>query len=738
MNHRITGIALIALVAALAPTGARAAVSGATVTLNGQPAKWDNAQSITYNIDQKGLSAKIKNSQAAQMVHAAFDAWQNIDTAKLTFEDADPLDRDVTGANISDFLQGLPSDVNPIIFDQDGGVTDAFLGNGASRGTIAFGGILQSTPTGKIAQGIVVINGRAADGLFDPDDVGTPELTRAVARAIGQMLNLGASDLNDDLVFDGNPANNTAVPIMYPATVIGGGIAPTLDDRMSVSALYPSADIDKKTGIIRGQVVLPDGTTGLQGIEVIARKVDDPINSAVSTITGSLFEQSSPPFRGSRDTKLRGAFEMRVPPGNYTIEYRPLALAIGPLQQIFPLPGGPQFYQASSSPTAGPVDPAQATPVTVTAGQPTELTLQSGGTAPAAPQNVAEAEPNDSAFDAQVLPLSAVVTGHVAPNDPAQIVLDTGGGTRDRIEDIYQLRVTQPSIIHLMLEPKDKVDLDLYVFNGFPGGAASAVLGSFSDGTQAEALQINAGPGVYYLGVTAWDNTASPAPTDYTLTVTTTPYTPIQPKPLPVLDRLVVGDITASGATATWVTDIDATGDAVVGMPRQQVGDANAGKSHKVTIANLTDSSFADLIAVSQTPTGGLRDNLPRVFFRTASKTPATGAAKMQATQIGQIADIVQIGDNLENTILVALAIRNTGGDATNVQLTGLAASTGWKLASASTDPIQVGGIASGGAAIVMVRLRRDGTGPAPLAAVTASGTATGSDGAAANFTIGP
>lgn len=75
---------------------------------------------------------------------------------------------------------------------------------------------------------------------------------------------------------------------------------------------------------------------------------------------------------------------------------------------------------------------------------------------------------------------------------------------------------------------------------------------------------------------------------------------------------------------------------------------------------------------------------------------------------------------------------------ATGVQLTALTASKGWKLAQPLTGPLVVGNIGSGGTAIVLVRLLRDGTGAAPLATVSGGGTLAGAGGATASFTISP
>jgi hypothetical protein len=737
-KHRYigTGIAALALAVGLVPMAARAGGPGYGVTPDGKPFKRDNSQSFLYNLDLGKLGG-LTNTKAAILVGNALDALQSIKTAKITFEESDPLDRDVSGANWNDFLASVPTDVNPVIFDSDGSVTDIVLGDGASRSTLAFGGNLTSpTGTGTIVQVAVVINGRMTDGLFDPDDPGTDEMTRAVERAFMQTLNIQSSDLNGELIFDGNVANNRAVPVMYPASITGGGFAPTLDDQMSISALYPADNFQATTGVIRGKVLLPDGTTGLQGIDVIARNVTDPVNLAVSNVSGSLFRNAA--NGGSTDPSLRGAFELHVPPGSYTLQIRELQRSTAPRNEIFPLPGGARFYQ--SSPTATPADPTQATPVTVTAGQATEANITTGGQAAPAPQQVAEAEPNDSQIQAQVLPLSAVVTGNVDPRDSSTLTQTLGGGLLDRIEDLYRLVVPQRSILMLRLVPKEKVDLDLYVYGGLLGGdvppfAPPIVDTSLYDGIIPEALQLDLAAGTYTIGVTAWDGVQNPAGTAYTLEVTTTPLTIVPAGSRPVLDRLVVGNITATGAQANWITDRDATGDALVGLPVQQVGDPNSAKSHQVSVTGLTAGVFADLTAMSQVP-GARMDSFPRVFFHTAGQTPAQGPAKVTASVIGQVTDYIGDDDNaLQTTKFVAIAIQNSGGDAANVQLTELTPSAGWTLATPVTDPITVGGIGSGGTAIVVVRLLGSGTGIPTVTGL--KGTLTGADGNPVIFTLG-
>ena len=152
----------------------------------------------------------------------------------------------------------------------------------------------------------------------------------------------------------------------------------------------------------------------------------------------------------------------------------------------------------------------------------------------------------------------------------------------------------------------------------------------------------------------------------------------------------------------------------------------------------LTPSAFADVAALSQNA-AFQRDTIPKVYFRTADTTAATGPAKIQAAVNGAVEDFIYNGGDTDlSTVLVEIAILNTGGPATNVQITGLTASPGWKLAVPPAQPLMVGGIGTNGTAIVAVRLLRDGTGPAPLATVTGAGTLAGAGGTPAPFTLGP
>ena len=65
------------------------------------------------------------------------------------------------------------------------------------------------------------------------------------------------------------------------------------------------------------------------------------------------------------------------------------------------------------------------------------------------------------------------------------------------------------------------------------------------------------------------------AETDYTLDVVTTPLGDQTAPTRPVLNLLVVGNVTDTGADVSWVTDVDAATDVIAGIPQKEYGDPN-------------------------------------------------------------------------------------------------------------------------------------------------------------------
>jgi hypothetical protein len=151
------------------------------------------------------------------------------------------------------------------------------------------------------------------------------------------------------------------------------------DDVSWISILYPNSTTVSNYGIISGTVYFNDGVTPAQGVNVIARLLDDPSTPedesrrvAVSVVSGYLFTgnpgqsvtASLPqPYEnntngsayGSRNPALIGYYQIAVPPGTYTVEVESVFSAfrggssVGPLSPPAPMPGMPKFWRLNGS-----------------------------------------------------------------------------------------------------------------------------------------------------------------------------------------------------------------------------------------------------------------------------------------------------------------------------------------------------------------------------------------------------
>ena len=361
---------------ALVLVRAVAAHAAGAIEVNGKgmPFRWATSP-ILYSPD-RGRLGSFDNAAATAFVASTFATWEAVPSASIRFASAGPLPVDVKAGNYANFL-GVCDGISPIIFDDDGSITDDLLGAGAKNVILGFSSPECGDPNSAvITESVAVLNGRFVDGI---DTAANPEMPSADFGAVflhefGHFFNLDHTQINLREAFDDSTSDDDAVATMFPILIDGaqqGSLA--LDDIASVSALYPAPDLASATGSIHGRVLRKDGT-GFQGAFVVARNLADPRHLAVGVVSGARYA----PLQegGPAPESLRGQYDIvGLPPGSYSLEIEQIdarftgGSSIGPLDPPATLPGPPEWWNGpSEAATSPPDDPDSMTPIQVAAG----------------------------------------------------------------------------------------------------------------------------------------------------------------------------------------------------------------------------------------------------------------------------------------------------------------------------------------------------------------------------------
>ena len=433
------GIGIVLLFALTSRAGGPKLVAGSSYfdpSTTGQPLVWPGGL-ITYYTDQGDLSPILPNASANSFVAGAFGVWTSVPTAALAASSGGSLAEDVNGSNVtvnSDGTISMPADIQPtatgtpvgIVYDYDGSVTDALLGQGAGDAgecffNAVFGGDDNFGTFATYQHALIVINGQCVQQSSQLNDV-----EYRLVRAIGNVLGVGWSQLNVNVI-TGSPhptADDYAgFPVMHfsdpmncvPITrCYANPYQLSMDDTAATSRLYPvtaqnqSGFPGKKifastTARIHGSVYFTDShgsaTQPMQGVNVVARWIDPNTGQpshryTASSVSGFLFTGNAGnpitgfsdlmgnPFSdwGSTSSSVEGFFDLAglAPPGTGA-QYQ---LSIEALD--------PTWSAGVGSYSPGPVAPSgTASPITVTVtpGNDVEQDLLMVGSAQPLPQN---------------------------------------------------------------------------------------------------------------------------------------------------------------------------------------------------------------------------------------------------------------------------------------------------------------------------------------------------------------
>jgi hypothetical protein len=402
--RRIAVLASMLACAGFAWAGGPLYVGGPQFVGDGKVITWDPAKMpIKYRLDPGPLSTNasggvvISNSAGAQRIQSMLGVWQGVSTAAVSFTNAGSIlaAGSYTGGDVSTLTQYnavvgscKAASQNPVVFDANGSLTSAL---GMSPEVIGFTDVCAiDGASGHITAAMITLNGKMQDGTSSNTSPPNYELTanefdEAITHEFGHFIGLDHAQINLEVLntFTCDLDAQAGLPLMFPIEACDArkdvGLPPLAPDDISwVSRLYPGGNQNTAYGIISGHVLFSDGISAFQGANVIVRAVDDAHTSAdeskrvaVSVISGYLFtgnpgqsftaDMADPQENntggskyGSRNTELRGYYEVAVPPGTYTVEVESVDASfvggsgMGPMLTIPSV--SPEFWNQNESP----------------------------------------------------------------------------------------------------------------------------------------------------------------------------------------------------------------------------------------------------------------------------------------------------------------------------------------------------------------------------------------------------
>jgi len=386
---------MFSAVASRAGGPAFVAGSGYNPGVEGQPLVWANG-SVQYFTNPGPLSPILTEAQADAFVATAVSAWTPISGVALTVSQGGHLAEYVDGGNIETNGYGVvtaPADITPsatgtpvgIVYDYDGTVTDAILGEGAGSledcfTNAVYGGPDNFSVAGNIVHSLVVINGVCAATTAQ-----LPDAQYRLVRVLGRTVGLGWSQANLNVITGDPPptlADYQGFPVMHFSDPIScvpislcypNAAVPKMDDIDILTRLYPGSGNPQPTGRIYGSVYFTDASGNaaqpMQGVNVVARLMVSGQPSGqyvVTSVSGFLFcgnagniidgylNANGLPYSqwGSDDPSLEGFFDLgqlMIPTGQTTAQYQLSVEALDPNWSMGVEPYGPTQVTPSGS-----------------------------------------------------------------------------------------------------------------------------------------------------------------------------------------------------------------------------------------------------------------------------------------------------------------------------------------------------------------------------------------------------
>ena len=247
---------------------------------------------------------------------------------------------------------------------------------GVDSNVIGFTSICATNATtGHITGAMITLNGAWLNGT--QTILTDSQFADAITHEMGHFAGLDHSQINVDVLqnFSCDLDTMAGLPLMFPILVCPGRsesglpVIPT-DDAAWISHFYPGPTYASTYGLITGTIYFSDAASAAQGVNVVARQVDDPTTTGdesrrmtFSAVSG-LYFTSNPGQTvtdnkgsgiGSKSAALIGYYEIPVLPGTYTVQVESInnsfvdGSGVGPLNPPVPNPGQDEYWKQNES-----------------------------------------------------------------------------------------------------------------------------------------------------------------------------------------------------------------------------------------------------------------------------------------------------------------------------------------------------------------------------------------------------
>jgi len=354
MKLKLSALLAFILIAASAYAGGPFAVD--TVGDSGVAQQWQN-KTLEWYSEDGGLSPSVDNTTAKRWVSEAISRW----TTELKLQDStrafvsttdvqatymQSVNKDIDGTNYDPYISAAPGET-VIIFDRDGAITRDIAGESNYKYIPGLSEILLSDSSGtQILKGVVILNGvLLTEGTLTED-----EFKSAIQHELGHLFNMDHTQVNLDIAnactLSSDPADcpdAQYIPTMFPELKTYRQAQPKVDDKITLSWIYPNSTFQNSFCTIKGEIEDKDGRP-LQGVNVIARRVGDgdtlTKEDTRSMVSGVLY----PACAGDGHYYLYGI----VPGKTYEVIYEPLSSEYTGMSGFEPLDNPPTGFEPAT------------------------------------------------------------------------------------------------------------------------------------------------------------------------------------------------------------------------------------------------------------------------------------------------------------------------------------------------------------------------------------------------------